>query len=71
MKRLLMATAIACVFSMSTLAGDIPSGGAPQPQPQPTASSTILGDIPSDGVAQSISDAALSAILTALGLASF
>jgi hypothetical protein len=71
MKRLLMATAIACVFSISTLAGDIPSGGAPQPQPQQTASPTVLGQIPTDGVARSISGAALSAILTALGLASF
>jgi hypothetical protein len=71
MKRLLMATAIACAISMTTLAGEIPSGGAPQPQSQQTTSSAVLGDIPSDGVAQSISDAAVSALLTALGLASF
>ena len=70
MKCFLMATAVACALSVTTLAGDIPSDGKAQPQPQPTASSTVLGDIPSVGVAQSISDAALSAILTALGLAS-
>ncbi|MEP6741457.1 MAG: hypothetical protein ABJB61_03085, partial [bacterium] len=61
--------AIACAISATTLAGDIPSGGAPQPPPQQTTSPTVLGDIPSGGEAQSISDAAISAFLTALGLA--
>jgi hypothetical protein len=70
MKRFLMATAIACALSMTTLAGDIPSGGAPQPQSQQAASQTLLGDIPSVGKAQSVSSAAISALLTALGLAS-
>jgi hypothetical protein len=71
MKRLLMAATIACALSMTSMAGEIPSGGAPQPQPQPTASSTVLGEIPTSGEAQPITDAAIFAILTALGLASF
>lgn len=70
MKRLLMATAIACALSITVLAGDIPSGGAPQPPPPQTAITATLGDIPSDGGVQLLSDAALSALLTALGLAS-
>ena len=70
MKRLLMATAIACALSITTLAGDIPSVGAPQPQSQQATSPTLLGEIPSDGGARSISEAAVSALLTALGLAS-
>ena len=70
MKRLLMASAFACVFSISTLAGEIPSDGAPKPQSQETTSPTVLGEIPSVGEAITISDAALSALMTALGLAS-
>ncbi len=69
MKRLLMATAVACALSITTLAGDIPSVGAPQPQPQQTTGPTILGGIPTDGGARTISGAAVSAILSALGLA--
>ena len=71
MKRFLMAMAIACALSITTLAGDIPSGGLPQPQSQPANSPTVLGEIPTMGVAQPITDAALTAVLTALGLASF
>jgi len=71
MKRFLMAMAIACALCITTLAGEIPSGGLPQPQSQPTTSPTLLGDIPSVGKADSLSGAAISAILTALGLASF
>lgn len=70
MKRFLMATAIACALSITTLAGEIPSVGAPQPPPQQTTSPTLLGEIPSDGGARSLSGAAISALLTALGLAS-
>ena len=70
MKRLLIATAIACAFSITTFAGDIPSVGAPSPQPQQNGSTTLLGEIPSGGNPESLSDAALAAFLTALGLAS-
>ncbi len=69
MKRFFVASAFACVFSISTLAGEIPSDGAPKPQSQQTTNPTLLGDIPSDGKAQSLSSAAISALLTALGLA--
>ena len=69
MKRFVMATAIVCALSVTTLAGDIPSDGAPQPQSQST-SPTLLGEMPSGDKAQSFSTAAISALLTALGLAS-
>jgi hypothetical protein len=68
MKRIFVALAFACVFSIPTLAGEIPSDGAPKPQSQQTTSPTLLGEIPSGGA--SISDAAIYALLTALGLAS-
>ena len=70
MKRLLMSVAIACAFSVTSMAGEIPSGGAPTPPPPQTSSEAFLGDIPSVGEAATISDAALSALMTALGLAS-
>ena len=70
MKRLLMASALLAVFCAQGIAGDIPTDGAPKPQSQPTTSATLLGDIPSDGEAITISDAALTALMTALGLAS-
>jgi hypothetical protein len=69
MKRFLIATAIACVLATTTLAGDIPSGDAPQPQPK-AASPALLGDIPSGDNTELFSEAAFSALLTALGLAS-
>ena len=65
-----MAVALAGGLSISTFAGEIPTDGAPKPQSQPTTSTTLLGEIPSDGEAITISDAALSALMTALGLAS-
>jgi hypothetical protein len=71
MKRLLMASALLAMLCAQGIAGDIPTDGAPKPQSQGTTSPTLLGDIPSDGRAESLSDAALSALLTALGLASF
>lgn len=70
MKRLLMTVAIACALSVTSIAGEIPSGGAPTPPPQQTASTAVLGEIPTSGVPLSVSDAALAALITALGLAS-
>ena len=71
MKRLLTALALACVLSVSVLAGDIPSLGTPQPPPQ--GLSTAPGDMPTGGEPGEVpmvgSDAALSAVLTLLGLA--
>ena len=69
MKRFFVASAFACMFSISTFAGEIPSDGAPKPQSQQAASPALLGDIPSGDEARSVSEAAVSAILSALGLA--
>jgi len=71
MKSIFLASAFACVFSISTFAGEIPSDGKSQPPSPQTSGPTLLGEIPSGDRADSLSDAALSAILTALGLASF
>lgn len=70
MKRFSVAFALTVLVSVSALAGEIPTMGAPQPQPHQTTSPTVLGDIPSDGGALSVSEAAVAALLTALGLAS-
>lgn len=75
MKRFLMTIALAFALSSSTLAGDIPSVDAPSPPPPPPNQITsqtfpddtlLTGDIPSGGFAQQVTDAALSALLTAL-----
>jgi hypothetical protein len=71
MKRSLMTIGLACVLSSSALAGEIPSGGiAPPPPPSNgvTTSATSPGEIPSGGFAQEVSDTALSALLSVLGL---
>ncbi|MGI8835921.1 MAG: hypothetical protein ACR2H4_04710 [Pyrinomonadaceae bacterium] len=70
MRRFLAALALTVLVSVPAFAGEIPTMGTPQPPPPPTASSAILGDIPSGDIADSLSDAAISALLTALGLAS-
>jgi hypothetical protein len=70
MKRFSAALALIVFVSMSVFAGEIPTMGAPQPPPPQTSSTASLGEIPSDGEAITISDAALSALMTALGLAS-
>lgn len=69
MKQFLASVVLTGVFCISTLAGEIPSVPGPQPS-EPQSSVTLSGEIPSDGQAQSIIDAAISALLTALGLAS-
>lgn len=69
MNRLLITTAITFVLSVSAFAGDIPCG-APSPAPPgttQTTNETSPGDIPC-GFAEQISDGALSALLTVLGL---
>lgn len=69
MKRLLMTVALTLVLSCSALAGDIPCGN-PSPAPEGTTQTTNMtapGEIPCD-FAEQISDAALSALLTVLGL---
>jgi hypothetical protein len=69
MKRLLVTIALTCVLSSSGLAGDIPSVGVAAPI-APTQTTTRLGDISTSGIADEISDAMLSAVLTVLSLLS-
>jgi len=69
MKHFLMAVALLAPLCTRGIAGDIPTDGSPKPQSQQATSPTVLGEIPTDGGAQLLSDAALSAILSALGLA--
>ncbi len=71
MKRFSAALALMVLVSVSAFAGEIPTMGAPEPQPQQTTSPTLLGEIPSVPKAESLSAAAISALLTALGLVSF
>ncbi|HBB86014.1 MAG TPA: hypothetical protein DC047_00180 [Blastocatellia bacterium] len=69
MKRFSVALALMVLVSVSASAGEIPTMGAPQPPPQQTTTTMNPGEIPSVPAAEQLSDAALSAILTALGLA--
>jgi hypothetical protein len=75
MKQFLPSVVLTGVFCVSTLAGEIPS--VPGPQPSGAQSSASFGgDIPSGGKPSiadplSVSEVALSALLTVLGLASF
>lgn len=55
MKHFTMMVALICVLSVSTLAGDIPSGGI-APPPPPDGHMTVTGDIPSVGSAVTVSD---------------
>ncbi|HKB67814.1 MAG TPA: hypothetical protein VKC61_18290 [Pyrinomonadaceae bacterium] len=69
MKRLLITLAMTFVLSVSALAGDIPCG-APSPVPNgttQTTDATLPGEIPC-GFAEQISETALSALLTVIGL---
>ena len=67
MKRFLAAIVLACVLSVSALAGDIPTSGFASPQPPPTSETTSApspGDIPSDGAAQpTIGDQVIANVL--------
>ena len=70
--------ALACVFSVSALAGDVPTSGVTSPAPGDVPTSgisssgptgpTLPGDLPTAGLAAQASDAALSALLSVLGL---
>ena len=71
MKRFLAAIALACAFSVSALAGDVPTSGVASPQPSGTtitSATSSPGDVPTSGYVEQISDAALSAFLTVFGL---
>jgi hypothetical protein len=72
MKRLLMAVALVCFIACTTLAGDVPTVGLPQPLPNTTSSApkgdlSNSGEIPSGGSANNLSADALSALLSVLG----
>jgi len=77
MKRFFGAIAFACLLSASTFAGDLPTSGTPSPSPGdlPTSgspapmSTTSPGDLPTSGFAGQVSDAALYALLSVLGVA--
>lgn len=68
MKRFLITTVLTCVLSSSALAGDIPCG-SPAPPPAGTTQATSATE-PGDGHSpgSQISSAALSALMTLLGL---
>ena len=76
MKRFFGALALACVFSVPALAGDVPTSGVTSPAPGdvPTsgisaaAGTTLPGDLPTSGFVDQVSDAALFALLSVLGL---
>jgi hypothetical protein len=73
MKQFVLAITIACVFSVSASAGEIPMVGSAQaPADTPPAYSTAPGDIPSLGEPGDMpsggANAALSALLTVLGI---
>ena len=78
MKRFLSAIALTCALAVSAFAGDLPTGGftSPSPGDLPTGGvsspapteTTSPGDLPTGGFAEQLSDSALSALLTALGL---
>jgi hypothetical protein len=76
MKRFLGAIALACVFSVSAWAGELPTAGITSTQPGelPTAGvtspapsgTTSPGALPTSGFADQVSDAVLSALLSVL-----
>jgi hypothetical protein len=71
MKRFVMAIALSCVLSASTLAGEVPSGGftaAPPDQTTPTTSTTAPGEISTSGFTQQVSEAALDLVQMVLGI---
>ena len=69
MKRLVMALTLSFILSGLALAGEVPSVVPAPPPPPQTTTSTSPGDTPSDG-SEEITDVALSALLTVLGLLS-
>jgi hypothetical protein len=72
MKRFMMTIALTCVLSIPALAGGIPTVGAPDPPPPDgitqTTNTTSPGEVPTGGFAEQMSEAALSALLSVLGL---
>ena len=78
MKRFLGAIALACVFSVSALAGDVPTSGiTSQPGDVPTGGITSPqpGELPTSGIAspsgETESSLTSTVLLTILGLLGF
>lgn len=79
MKRFVGAMALGCVFSVSALSGELPTGGSPSPTPTGTSQTTANspGDLPTGGVAslgtneETQTGATTVVILTILSLLSF
>ena len=75
MKRFLAAMALACVISVSSLAGEIPTAGITSPAPDGTTTATTPGDVPTSGVASPSGETETSVtttvILTILSLLSY
>jgi hypothetical protein len=79
MKRFTMATVLACILSVSALAGDIPCDATPPPPPPPGNSQTtttspgeiptagVTGEIPTSGFTQQAEDALLGGFLAVIG----
>jgi hypothetical protein len=78
MKRFLSAIALTCLLAVSASAGWLPTGGVMSPPPgdSPTGGvtstaptgSTSPGDLTTAGFAEQVSNGALSALLSVLGL---
>jgi len=71
MKRFLTIAALTCILSISALAGDMPTVGAPAPAPTPIGmTAEVPGDVPTVGSTSpgEIPTVGLSALLTILDL---
>jgi len=69
MKRIIVLLAFTCAFSISALAGQIPSDGLTSTTPDGTEiSCTLHGEIPSVGSSYEIADAALDLIQMFIGI---
>jgi len=63
MKRFLTIVALSCVLFVPTMAGEIPTSGAPAPCVDcPAMSEPSPGDIPSDGIAAIASEGLLDLV---------
>ncbi len=72
MRRLMLATALACVLSATAIAGEIPTTGAPAPGEIPTTGVTVAGEIPTTGAPvappSSSNSMVVNAILTLISI---
>jgi hypothetical protein len=75
MKRFTMATVLACLLSVSAMAGNIPCDFAPPPPPPEGIQSSsgdiptggVAGQIPCDGLAQQTQNALLDGFFAVVG----